>query len=299
MSNAYAIPLHALTACARSVILLRLKREVTMKAQVQAALEEIRPYIQADGGDVELVSVENGIVTIRMTGHCVGCPSSQVTLRQGIETHLRKRIPELVEIVQAQDTFPVPTSHGPQASPFSAGGQAAPQAPAPDTLTRSLRAMHRRAEKHLTDLDAAMECLVRGDGKPEHMQTVEDAVTFLTGELITHMRQEDEVLFPALIPFISWGSPMSVMAKEHNVINTEIHELATALETYKQGSPAADLARVAKRVAQRLRDDFYQEENVLFVEADEVLVGSRAQALREAMERIAAATARDLASKSQ
>lgn len=263
-----------------------------MKAQVQSALEEIRPYIQADGGDVELVSVDQGIVTIRMTGHCVGCPSSQVTLRQGIEQHLRKRVPEIIEVTQAAETHAVAAHHGPQASPF-ATGQAVSSAPAPDTVTRNLREMHRRAETRLTELEQACEALGAGQGTPAQVKTVETAIEFLKNELMTHMRQEDEVLFPALIPFISWGSPMSVMAKEHRIINEEICELEQALAKYKAGGEAGPLARVAKRVAQRLRDDFYQEENVLFVEADESLVGSRAKALKEAMDRIAAAAGRD------
>ena len=132
-----------------------------MKAQVQVALEEIRPYIQADGGDVELVSVEQGIVTIRMTGHCVGCPSSQVTLRQGIEQHLRKRVPDIVEIVQAADTFQTPAAHGPMVSPFAAGG-AEQAGAAPDSVTAKLRETHRKAEKHLTDLEAAVDALAKG-----------------------------------------------------------------------------------------------------------------------------------------
>ncbi|MBI3831690.1 MAG: NifU family protein [Planctomycetes bacterium] len=263
-----------------------------MKAQVQAALEEIRPYIQADGGDVELVSVEDGIVTIKMTGHCVGCPSSQVTLRQGIETHLRKRVPDLVEIVQAPDTQQVPSAHAPVTSPF-AGGQGVSAAPAPDTVTTHLRDMHRKAEALLTKMETSVEAIVAGQGKPEHVKGIEEAIDFLTNELMTHMRQEDEVLFPALIPFISWGSPMSVMAKEHRIIHDEINDLATALKAYKDGGDAGGLARVAKRVSQRLRDDFYQEENVLFVEADESIVGSRAKALKEAMVRISAAATRD------
>ncbi|MCW8130564.1 MAG: NifU family protein [Planctomycetota bacterium] len=263
-----------------------------MRAQVQSALEEIRPYIQADGGDVELVGVDDGIVTIKMTGHCVGCPSSQVTLRQGIETHLRKRVPEIVEIVQAPDTHPVASSHAPVTSPF-ATGQAVGAAPAPQTVTANLRDMHRKAESMLTQLESAVEAIAGGQGKPEHIKTIGDVIDFLQNELMTHMRQEDEVLFPALIPFISWGSPMSVMAKEHRIINDEIGELSQALSAYQAGGDAGALARVAKRVSQRLRDDFYQEENVLFVEADESIVGSRAKALKEAMERIAAAAERD------
>ncbi|MGD9087506.1 MAG: NifU family protein [Desulfobacterales bacterium] len=69
-----------------------------MKEQVQSALDDIRPALQADGGDVELVDVVDGIVKVRLTGACGGCPMSQMTLKQGIETYVRKKIPEIVSV---------------------------------------------------------------------------------------------------------------------------------------------------------------------------------------------------------
>ena len=69
-----------------------------MKEEVQSALNDIRPSLQADGGDVELVDVEDGIVKVRLTGACGGCPMSQMTLKQGIETYVKKKIPEIVSV---------------------------------------------------------------------------------------------------------------------------------------------------------------------------------------------------------
>lgn len=69
-----------------------------MREKVEAALKEIRPSLQADGGDVELVDVENGIVNVRLTGACGGCPMSQMTLKQGIERHIKKAIPEVLSV---------------------------------------------------------------------------------------------------------------------------------------------------------------------------------------------------------
>ena len=69
-----------------------------MKEQVQSALNDIRPSLQADGGDVELVNVVDGIVKVRLTGACGGCPMSQMTLKQGIETYVKKKIPEIVSV---------------------------------------------------------------------------------------------------------------------------------------------------------------------------------------------------------
>ena len=69
-----------------------------MKEKIKKALAHIRPSLQADGGDVELVDVENGIVKVRLTGACGGCPMSQMTLKQGIEVHIKKEIPEILRV---------------------------------------------------------------------------------------------------------------------------------------------------------------------------------------------------------
>ena len=72
-----------------------------MKAKVEAALAKIRPSLQADGGDVEIVEVDakTGIVKLRLTGHCAGCPMSQMTLKNGIERILKQEIPEVKTVL--------------------------------------------------------------------------------------------------------------------------------------------------------------------------------------------------------
>ena len=69
-----------------------------MKEKVEAALQKVRPMLQADGGDVELIDVQDGIVTVRLQGACGGCPMSQMTLKQGIERYIKKLIPEIVSV---------------------------------------------------------------------------------------------------------------------------------------------------------------------------------------------------------
>ncbi|MBI9083758.1 MAG: NifU family protein [Desulfobacterales bacterium] len=64
-----------------------------MKEKVQAEMDKIRPMLQADGGDVELVAVEGGLVKVRLKGACAGCPMSQMTLKNGIERILKERVP--------------------------------------------------------------------------------------------------------------------------------------------------------------------------------------------------------------
>ncbi len=70
-----------------------------MKEQVEEALAKIRPALQADGGDVELVGVDDGVVSVRLTGACDGCPMATMTLKMGIERLLRGEIPEVKEVV--------------------------------------------------------------------------------------------------------------------------------------------------------------------------------------------------------
>ena len=71
-----------------------------MKEKVQQVIDQIRPSLQADGGDVELVDISaDGVVKVRLTGACHGCPMSQMTLKMGIEKYLKKEIPEVKEVI--------------------------------------------------------------------------------------------------------------------------------------------------------------------------------------------------------
>ena len=73
-----------------------------MKEKVEAALKKIRPALQRDGGDVELVDIlPNGVVRVRLKGACAGCPMSQMTLRNGIERVLKQEIPEVKAVEPA------------------------------------------------------------------------------------------------------------------------------------------------------------------------------------------------------
>ncbi len=69
-----------------------------MKEKVEKVLEEIRPSLQADGGDIELVDIVDGVVTVRLKGSCAGCPMSQMTLTFGVERVLKERLPEVKKV---------------------------------------------------------------------------------------------------------------------------------------------------------------------------------------------------------
>jgi Fe-S cluster biogenesis protein NfuA len=76
------------------------ERRRDMREKIEKALERIRPALQADGGDVELVDVTGGVVKVRLKGACGGCPMSQMTLTRGVEQTIKKAVPE-VERVEA------------------------------------------------------------------------------------------------------------------------------------------------------------------------------------------------------
>ena len=70
-----------------------------MKEQVQKAIEEVRPSLQADGGDIELLSVSpDGKVKVRLTGACKGCPMAQITLKHNVERYLKEQVPGVVSV---------------------------------------------------------------------------------------------------------------------------------------------------------------------------------------------------------
>ena len=72
-----------------------------MRDKVAAVLDKIRPSLQRDGGDVELIDVNNGTVKVKLTGACVGCPMSTLTLQMGIERMLKQEIPEIKQVIAA------------------------------------------------------------------------------------------------------------------------------------------------------------------------------------------------------
>ena len=69
-----------------------------MKEKIEKALVKIRQGLQQDGGDIELVSVEDGVVKVRLKGACAGCPMSQMTLTNFVEAELRKQVPEIKKV---------------------------------------------------------------------------------------------------------------------------------------------------------------------------------------------------------
>lgn len=70
-----------------------------MKEKVEKALESIRPSLKADGGDIKLIGVEDGVVRVKLTGACSGCPMSAMTMKFGVEKALKEIVPEVKEVI--------------------------------------------------------------------------------------------------------------------------------------------------------------------------------------------------------
>jgi len=74
----------------------------TVEKRVKDALEEIRPQLQADGGDVEFVAIKGSVVQVKLRGSCAGCPMSTMTLKQGIERLIKSQVPEITRVDAVQ-----------------------------------------------------------------------------------------------------------------------------------------------------------------------------------------------------
>ena len=72
-----------------------------MREQVEAVINEIRPLLQADGGDIELVDIEDGVVKVRLRGACAGCPGAQMTLKMAVERRLKEQVPGVERVEPA------------------------------------------------------------------------------------------------------------------------------------------------------------------------------------------------------
>lgn len=69
-----------------------------IREQAEEAIEDIRPHLKADGGDIELVDIEDGVAKVRLKGACAGCPMSTMTMKWGVENFLKKRVPEITKV---------------------------------------------------------------------------------------------------------------------------------------------------------------------------------------------------------
>ena len=73
---------------------------IELNFNVEKALEEIRPFLISDGGNISLVSIENNIVTVQLEGNCIGCSVNQMTLKNGVEATIKKYVPQIEKVLE-------------------------------------------------------------------------------------------------------------------------------------------------------------------------------------------------------
>jgi len=78
------------------------EQKPSLKERVEQAIEEARGLLRADGGDCEVVEAENGVVKVRLTGGCAGCPFASITLRMRLEKIIKERVPEVKEVIRVE-----------------------------------------------------------------------------------------------------------------------------------------------------------------------------------------------------
>jgi Fe-S cluster biogenesis protein NfuA len=73
-----------------------------LRKNIETALDEIRPFLQSDGGDISLVSIDNDVVTVRFEGACTGCSVNQMTLKSGVEMTIKKHAPQITQVLNIE-----------------------------------------------------------------------------------------------------------------------------------------------------------------------------------------------------
>lgn len=228
---------------------------------VLKVLDQVRPYIKADGGDVELVDIaDNGIVSVRLTGNCVGCASAGQTVFDGIQSALQGQLAWVTGVAQVDaDYVPAPASGA----------------------TESVEALHRRARRHLLDLLAALDDLQPGAELPE---AVPAFINLARGELSQLLRLEEEVIYGAAESFLGrTAGPVAVLKKEHEQLHrlfTEFTDLVIRFDG--SGGPGpAELRAAAQRMARYFEQHTQKEQSVLFNVLNEGLQPDLQAELRE------------------
>lgn len=234
-------------------------------ALVETALDELRPMLRRDGGDVEFLGAQSGVVTVRLKGHCADCPMSQQTLKAGVEAHLKARLPEVLRVEQES------TTSAPQAS----ASDATPALMCPvahriedkPTATSTLRAEHRMTRASLNILENALERIggCSATGAQTGMADAKKTFEHLSGTFARHMDYEEKQLFKSIEPFIKWGNPIQSLLREHDDLRGLISEFGKCL---KEHTAAEQIAAQGAVLISAIRQHLYREENTVYFEAD-------------------------------
>jgi Fe-S cluster biogenesis protein NfuA/hemerythrin-like domain-containing protein len=235
--------------------------QLNISTRIRKALDKIRPYLLADGGDVEISSFDfnTGVLSVALRGHCAGCPMSLQTLREGIERQVKVDVPEVSQVIQ-EGASPAPRDVAPAV-------KATPQ-----TVTSTYVKSHEVVREMLKEFDAALERLSAAPARDAtaDLKILRRARKFLQVEFASLIKHEEQDLFPLLRSKITWGQPTVAMEQEHRTIQSFVDRLEDSILAYEMGSPG-HLLGLGTQLSKMIRDHFYREENTLFFEADEII----------------------------
>jgi Fe-S cluster biogenesis protein NfuA len=215
------------------------------KADVLKALEQVRPYIKADGGDVELVDIaDNGIVSVRLTGNCIGCASAGVTMFDGIQAALQGQLAWVTGVEKVEDD-------GTGAS-------------ADTEVTAPVFEWQQQAFGHVRDVLDALENLQPGEPLPDAVPAFIDASR---GMIASLLRLEEDVLYGAAESVLGMtAGPGHVLRQEHELLHRLFADFTQTMIRYGalDGPAPRELYEKAQRLARAFEQHLQKERSALF-----------------------------------
>ncbi|MCC6465137.1 MAG: NifU family protein [Planctomycetes bacterium] len=217
------------------------------RTQVDRVLDQLRPWIKSDGGNVSVVDVsDDGVVTVRFEGNCVGCGAQGVTVDEGIRATLTSQLDWVTDVVAVQE------------------GE---KAPGPSVSAR-LRSDFAPTEELLVALDEAVLDMQAGSPLPPAVGAwLEHAATRL--EML--LRREEDCVFPVVVDFLGAAeAPVGLMRHEHGEIRNLQRAFAEAAGRYDAAQPQtrADLRAAARALAKQLSGHLIKERTSVLVLLD-------------------------------
>lgn len=218
--------------------------EKTQIEDVERVLNQMRPWIQSDGGDIKLVDISaSGVVTVRLEGNCVGCGSQSVTVDEGIRSVVVSQIEWATDVVAIEGEGKIDT--GP-------------------SITAKLEADFAATEDVLVDLDTELIDL-KADGMLPSVVT--RWLDHAKNRLPVLMKLEEEVVFPVLRDFLNTAAgPVSIMISEHKDFFRLNEEFAAAAERYEPWNEPAlqELKKTGRAVTRHLSAHLIKERSSVF-----------------------------------
>ena len=215
------------------------------QSDVLKVLEQVRPYIKADGGDVELVDIaENGMVSVRLTDNCVGCSQAGVTIFDGIQAALQRQLAWVTGVEQVED------------------GVAA-QASGPE-VTAPVVELQKQAFGYVRDALDALESLKPGDPLPD---AVPAFIDHSRGMIASLLRLEEDVLYGAAESVLGLtAGPVHMLRQEHELLRRLFAEFTQTVIRYGgEGGPGrAELYEKTQRLARAFEQHLQKERSALF-----------------------------------